>query len=85
MVSIDTLSNRNHLTSNVLSEGQILIIPLKKELEVKEREGQDTLGIATELFSDSVSFLEYDSIQKNVVVFLPFNLETNLFVAVNTF
>ncbi len=76
MVSIDTLSNRNHLTSNVLSEGQILIIPLKKELEVKEREGQDTLGIATELFSDSVSFLEYDSIQKNVVVFLPFNLDT---------
>ena len=76
MVSIDTLSNRNHLSSNVLSEGQILIIPLKKELEVKKRENQDTLGVVAELISDSISSLENDSIHKSVVVFLPFNLDT---------
>ncbi|MDO7614171.1 MAG: LysM peptidoglycan-binding domain-containing protein, partial [Crocinitomicaceae bacterium] len=76
MVSIDTLSNRNQLTSNVLSEGQVLIIPLKKELEVKERENQDTLGMVTEIFLDSVSYFENDSIHRNVVVFLPFNLDT---------
>lgn len=76
MVAIDTLSNRNKLSSNVLSEGQVLIIPLKKELEVKIRENQDTLGIVTEFILDSISSLENDSINRNVVVFLPFYLDT---------
>ena len=36
MVPMDTLMNRNKLQNNVLSEGQVLIIPLKKSLKSKK-------------------------------------------------
>ena len=73
MVSMDTLKERNNLNTDVLSEGQVLIIPLKKELEIKERLPIDSLNFGDlNLPNDSVNFNE----KKKITVFLPFNLDT---------
>ena len=73
MVPMDTLKKRNNLVNHKLSEGQILIIPLKKELEIKERVPMDSI-----VFDDSI--LSVDSTvlteSKLITVFLPFNLDT---------
>jgi len=75
MVSMDTLISRNKLLSNALSLGQKILIPLKKELEVKPR-NPDVIEIeditSEPLESDSVSF----SSIRRIAVFLPFNLDT---------
>jgi len=75
MVSMDTLISRNRLLSNTLSLGQKILIPLKKELEVKPREPDvpEIEHITVEpVESDSVSF----SSIRRIAVFLPFNLDT---------
>ena len=73
MVPMDTLKKRNNLNTDVLSDGQVLIIPLKKELEIKERLPMDSLNFGDlNLPNDSVNFNE----KKKITVFLPFNLDT---------
>ena len=73
MVPMDTLMNRNKLQNNVLSEGQVLIIPLKKELEIKERVASDSLYFPTKTIPRQELS---DSSKRSIVVFLPFNLDT---------
>ena len=73
MVPMDTLMNRNKLQNNVLSEGQVLIIPLKKELEIKERVASDSLYFPTKIIPKQELS---DSSKRSIVVFLPFNLDT---------
>ena len=73
MVPMDTLMNRNKLQNNVLSEGQVLIIPLKKELEIKERVASDSLYFPTKTIPKQELI---DSSKRSIVVFLPFNLDT---------
>ena len=73
MVPMDTLVNRNKLQNNVLSEGQVLIIPLKKELEIKERIASDSLYFPKKIIPKQELS---DSSKRSIVVFLPFNLDT---------
>ena len=74
MVSMDTLTKRNNLSTNVLSEGQVLVIPLKKELEIKDRENTDSLTLSPGILVPINK--KRDSSRFNVIVFLPFNLDT---------
>lgn len=73
MVPMDTLTKKNNLKTNVLNEGQVLIIPLKKELEIKDRKLLDTLDSPIKLIPVNKF---RDSSKYRVVVFLPFNLDT---------
>ena len=73
MVPMNTLKNTNNLITDVLSEGQVLIIPLKKELEIKERTPMDSMAFVDVILPyDSTHFNE----KKKITVFLPFNLDT---------
>ena len=73
MVSMDTLIQRNKLLQNSLSEGQVLIIPLKKELEIQDRNTNDTISFPQELVDlNKVN----NGDKKRISVFLPFNLDT---------
>ena len=73
MVPMDTLIQRNNLMVNALSEGQVLLIPLKKELEIKDRIEEDTLSQPLQIIPLNKT---KDSSNYHVSVFLPFNLDT---------
>ena len=74
MVPVSILTARNNLNTSELSLGQVITIPLKKELKIKSRPEElyvfDTLKAQENL----------DTFRLNrefqVVVFLPFNLDT---------
>lgn len=74
MVPIDVLQSRNNLSNSGLKEGQVITIPLKKEMEIKPHDItvfiQDTIGKDT-LINGLRRKDKYE-----VAVLLPFNLDT---------
>ena len=72
MVSISKIMEMNHLTSTSLSEGQVLLIPVKKE-----RIERDDIGVVRESYDpEGDASLEFEvKTEYKVALLLPFHLD----------
>ena len=74
MVSMKVLLTRNNLSTTALKPNQIITIPLKREMKIKPRTHILYIPDSTKQISNQDSLVDDKKFQ--VVVFLPFNLDT---------
>jgi LysM repeat protein len=74
MVPMEVLLTRNNLSSTALKPGQVITIPLKRELKIKPR--PHILYVHDSIKQTSFEDSSSDTKKFEAVVFLPFNLDT---------
>lgn len=74
MVPMEVLLTRNNLSTTALKPDQVITIPLKREMKIKPRPHILYLHDSTQQISNADSLIRDKKFQ--VVVFLPFNLDT---------